>query len=47
VHFRIEKFFVPEGKGAPQFKLMEVELSVSPARRLSIKRVLLDVLAYP
>ena len=47
VHYGIEKFFVPEGKGTPSFKLMEVELSVSPAHRLYIKRVLLDGRAYP
>ncbi len=38
---------MPEGKGTPRFKLMEVEVSVSPAHRLYIKRVLLDGKAFP
>jgi uncharacterized membrane-anchored protein len=47
VHYGIEKYFVPEGKGTPRFKLLEVEVSVSPAHRLYIKRVLLDGKAFP
>ena len=47
VEYGIERFFVPEGKGTPQFKLMEIEVAVSPAHRLYIKRVLLDGRAYP
>jgi uncharacterized membrane-anchored protein len=47
VRYGIEKYFVPEGKGSPRFKLMEVEVSVSSAHRLYIKRVLLDGKAFP
>jgi uncharacterized membrane-anchored protein len=47
ITYGIERYFVPEGKGSPRFKLMEVEASVSPAHRLYIKRVLLDGQAYP
>ena len=47
VDYGIEKYFVPEGKGQPRFKEMVVEASVSPARALGIKRVLLDGKAYP
>ena len=47
VDYGIEKYFVPEGKGAPRFKTIEVEAAVSAAHRLYIKRVLLDGKAYP
>ena len=47
IDYGIERYFVPEGKGTPRFQLMEVEVSVSPAQRLYIKRVLLDGRAYP
>lgn len=47
VIYGIERYFVPEGKGTPAFKLMEIELSVSPEHRLYIRRVLLDGVAYP
>jgi len=47
IAYGIERYFVPEGKGSPRFKLMEVEASVSPAHRLYIRRVLLDGKAYP
>jgi len=47
VDYGIEKYFVPEGKGTPRFKLLEVEVSVSPAHRLYLKRVLLDGKAFP
>lgn len=47
INYDIEKYFVPEGKGRPAFKLMEVEVSVSPTHRLYIKRVLLDGKAFP
>jgi uncharacterized membrane-anchored protein len=47
LEYGIERYFVPEGKGTPRFKLMEVEAAVSPAHRLYIKRVLLDGRAYP
>jgi uncharacterized membrane-anchored protein len=45
--YGIEQFFVPEGKGTPRFKTLEVEAAVSPAHRLYIKRVLLDGKPYP
>ncbi|HET7537754.1 MAG TPA: GDYXXLXY domain-containing protein [Candidatus Didemnitutus sp.] len=47
VQYGIEKYFVPEGKGTPRFLEMEVEVSVSPAHRLYIRRVLLDGKAFP
>jgi uncharacterized membrane-anchored protein len=47
IDYGIERYFVPEGKGSPRFKLMEVEALVSPAHRLYIKRVLLDGKTYP
>lgn len=47
VDYGIERYFVPEGKGSPRFKLMEIEVSVSPAHRLYIKKVLLDGNAFP
>lgn len=47
VEYGIEQFFVPEGKGTPRFQKLEVELSVSAAHRLYIRRVLLDGKAYP
>jgi uncharacterized membrane-anchored protein len=47
IDYGIERYFVPEGKGTPRFQLMEVEVSVSPAQRLYIKRVLLDGRVYP
>jgi len=47
VEYGIEKYFVPEGKGTPRFKTIEVEAAVSAAHRLYIKRVLLDGKAYP
>lgn len=47
VNYGIEQYFVPEGKGTPTFKLMEIELSVSPEHRLYIRRVLLDGVPYP
>lgn len=47
VDYGIGRYFVPEGKGSPSFKLAEVEASVSPAHRLYIRRVLLDGKAYP
>ncbi|HYP15795.1 MAG TPA: GDYXXLXY domain-containing protein [Opitutus sp.] len=45
--YGIERYYVPEGKGTPHFKTMEVEAAVSPAHRLYIKRLLLDGAAYP
>lgn len=46
VDYGIEKYFVPEGQGTPRFKLMEVEVSVSPVHRLYIRQVLLDGQAF-
>lgn len=45
--YGIEQFFVPEGKGTPRFKTLEVEVSVGPSHRLQIKRVLVDGNPYP
>lgn len=45
--YGVEQFFVPEGMGTPKFTTMEVVASVSPARRLYIKQVRLDGMAYP
>lgn len=47
VDYGIEKFFVPEGMGQPQFREMVVEATVSPGQQLGIKRVLLDGRPYP
>ncbi len=47
IDYGIERYFVPEGKGSPLFTLAEVEVSVSPAHRLYIRRVLLDGKPYP
>ena len=45
--YGIENFYVPEGKGTPRFKTIEVEASVSPDHRLYLKRVLVDGKSYP
>lgn len=47
VNYGIERYFVPEGRGSPRFKLMEIEVSVSPEHRLYVKRVLLDGSPFP
>lgn len=47
ISYGIETYFVPQGKGTPQFKTLWVEASVSPSHRLYIRRVLLDGKAYP
>lgn len=47
VAYGIERYFVPEGKGSPRFKVLEVEVSVSPEHRLYVKRVLLDGQPFP
>lgn len=47
IAYGIERYFVPEGKGSPRFTLTEVEVSVSPAHRLYIRRLLLDGKQYP
>ena len=47
VNYGIERYFVPEGMGRPQFKTMVVEATVSARGELAIKRLLLDGKAYP
>lgn len=47
VDYGIGKFFVPEGKGTPQFKEMVVEATVTAQGKLGIKRVLLDGKPFP
>jgi uncharacterized membrane-anchored protein len=47
IDYGIENYYVPEGKGTPRFKSIEVEASVSPTHRLGIKRVLVDGRPYP
>ena len=45
--YGIERFFVPEGRGTPKFKQMEVEASVSATHRLYIRHVWLDGKVFP
>jgi len=45
--YGIERFFVPEGRGAPAFKTLEAEVSISATHRLYLKRVLLDGKQFP
>ena len=45
--YGIERFFVPEGRGTPTFKTLEVETSVSPTNRLYIRRLWLDGKRFP
>jgi uncharacterized membrane-anchored protein len=47
VAFGIERYFVPEGKGSPSFKKIDVEVTVSGDHRLYIKRLFLDGRLYP
>ena len=47
IDYGIERFFVPEGRGTPKFKQMEVEASVSAAHRLYIRHVWLDGKVFP
>jgi uncharacterized membrane-anchored protein len=47
ISYGIETYYVPEGKGTPRFKTIEVEAAVSPTHRLYIKRLLLDGRPYP
>ena len=47
LEYGIERFFVPEGRGTPSFKKIEVEASVSPTHRLYIKHVRLDGKLFP
>jgi uncharacterized membrane-anchored protein len=45
--YGIEQFFVPEGKGTPTFKTLEVEASLSATHRLYIKQLWLDGKRFP
>ena len=47
LEYGIERYFVPEGRGTPSFKNIEVEASVSPTHRLYIKHVRLDGKLFP
>lgn len=44
--YGIEQFFVPEGRGTPEFKTLEVEASISATQHLYIRRLWLDGKAY-
>lgn len=45
--YGIERFFVPEGRGTPEFTTIEVEASVSGTHHLYIRRVWLDGNVFP
>lgn len=45
--YGIDRFFVPEGRGTPNFKKMEVEASVSATHHLYIRRLWLDGKEFP
>lgn len=45
--YGIDRYFVPEGRGTPSFKVMEIEASVSAQHRLYIRRVFLDGKRFP
>jgi uncharacterized membrane-anchored protein len=45
--YGIERFFVPEGRGTPNFTQLEVEASVSDQSRLYIKQLWLDGKRFP
>jgi uncharacterized membrane-anchored protein len=45
--YGIERFFVPEGRGTPNFTTLEVEASVSATHHLYIRRVWLDGKKFP
>lgn len=45
--YGIEQFFVPEGRGTPEFTSLEVEASVSATHHLYIRRLWLDGKAFP
>lgn len=47
VNYGIEQYFVPEGKGTPQFEKLLVKASVAPDHRLYIRELLLDGKPYP
>jgi uncharacterized membrane-anchored protein len=47
LRFGIERYYVPEGRGTPKFKTIQVEAALSPAHWLYVKRVLLDGAPYP
>lgn len=45
--YGIERFFVPEGRGTPDFATLEVEASVSATHHLYIRRLWLDGKPFP
>lgn len=45
--YGIERFFVPEGRGTPNFSRLEVEASVSATHHLYIRRLWLDGKRFP
>jgi uncharacterized membrane-anchored protein len=45
--YGIERFFVPEGRGRPQFKTIEVDVAVSATHRLYIEQVWVDGKRFP
>ncbi|HEX2224406.1 MAG TPA: GDYXXLXY domain-containing protein [Thermoanaerobaculia bacterium] len=47
VSYGIEDYYVPEGRGTPQFERLLVEAAVSPDHRLYIRQLLLDGKPYP
>lgn len=47
LHYGIEQYFVPEGKGTPQFEKLLVKAVVSPDHRLYIRELLLNGKPYP
>lgn len=47
IDYGIERYFVPEGKGAPPFKTMHVRAAVSADHRLYLKELLVDGHPYP
>ncbi len=47
LEYGIERFFVPEGRGTPQFTRIEVDVSISATHRLYIDRMLLDGRRFP
>lgn len=47
LEYGIEQFFVPEGRGTPRFKTLDVEASISGDHRLYIKKLWLDGKRFP
>jgi uncharacterized membrane-anchored protein len=47
LEYGIERFFVPEGRGTPTFKTLDVEASISATHHLYIRRVWLDGKRFP